>query len=84
MIVLDISDPADPIFESDLSNTDPGTNLNGPRDIQVIGDFVYIASFSDDDFVILEKSYDTTSPTIEAANPFNYGTENIASFVETL
>ena len=84
VILLDISDPANPIFESDLRNTDPGTNLNGPRDIQVVWDIVYVSSFADDDFVALEKFYPTDSPTITANTAFNFATEELSSFTETL
>lgn len=80
---MDISDPLDTFQEFELPNSGT-TNLNGPRDIQIVWKYIYVAANTDNDFVILKKEYDTSSPTIIPNTAFNFWLENLTSFTETL
>ena len=80
---MDITNPLDTFKEFELPNSGT-TFLNGVRDIQVVGDYIYVVSNADNDFVILEKFYDTTSPTIIPTTAFNYGTDDLTGFSNTL
>jgi len=83
VMVVDISNPTDPLRESELGNS-VSTNLNGSTLRMVrIWDLLYFGSYTDDDFVILESWYTTSSPTVIPNTSFNYWTENLSTFTET-
>jgi len=84
VMVVDISAPENPIRESDITNS-VATNLNGSSLWMVrIWNLIYLGSYPDDDFVILESGYSDTSPIVTPTTAFNYGAEELTTFTENL
>ena len=54
--IIDISNPAIPVYKSSISNGDGGAKLNGPQAVFVSGNFAYIASRWDNALEIVNIS----------------------------
>ena len=82
---IDISNPLSPIFIDSVVHAGWWLQeLNGARGIKSIGDRLYVTAWVSDALEIIDFDYDDTSPTIIPTTAFNYGTEELISFTETV
>jgi hypothetical protein len=54
LAIIDISNPADPVFISEEQGTTPGTTLNGAVSVFVSGNYAYVANRSHDSFSVID------------------------------
>ncbi|MFC1775632.1 tail fiber domain-containing protein, partial [Patescibacteria group bacterium] len=69
LVVLDISDPTDPVVLSTQRGTVPGTTLNGIISVSIQGDYAYVVSRDNDSMAVLDISDPSDTKFIADVQP---------------